>query len=688
MRIYICFVLFLLLVNIQAQQVDFFNYKPLKSQGEIPKVFTELAIDRYNKEISVIEKDKKTFRDKKDFILKSSFHATEILHSGQVLFGDPVTEYVNEVAKELLKNRPEIYDKLQFYTLKTTVPNASSNSHGIILVNTGLIAKLKNEAELAFVLAHEIAHYISEDPINSYLKNIEILKGRRWFESQSWYDKIRKLGKYSREIEHKADSIGVELYLESNYSRECITGALKSLYYSHLPCNEVSLNRAFLNSSNLVVPACFFSKEIPAISEIKERDDEEHTHPDILKRIGMVKAQIGERKTDGKEYQVSEAKFKYIQKITFFEQVRLNLIAKEYGKAIYNAYCLLQDYPNNEYLEQSIAKALYGLTRYKNIGDYHKAAQSYTKVEGESYQVHFFLKQLTKKQLNAITLNYIWGLMNKYGKNNCLDQLETGVVNDLVIHNEFDLEVYSKAKKESKSRKSTERNEYTQRDLQRMNKGFYRPVFYGLNDSARIVEKFEKAKKKLKKKEEYENLSYKEKEKYKKKRHRYVLANGLNYKAKKVYILDPYIDIEANNQKRKLTISEEKKEEYDKAIKEITKDLQFQTELLSYTNLGRDNVVMYNTISLFKDVFYEIMSNDIDGFFPVGSVLSSNNDLKEQFLAINGIFDSDEGVKYYNLLIELERGRIVFVNDKTIGSTNLSSKAEYLKRDLSLFKTK
>ena len=690
MRIPICLILCLFFANSFGQQIDFSNYEPLKSKGKIPKVFTEFALERYNKEVEALERgDKKSLlKNEKEFMLKSSYHTGEILHSGHVLFGDPITCYVNEVAKELLKNKPEVYKRLQFYTLKTTVPNAASNSHGIILVNTGLIAKLKNEAELAFVLAHEIAHYIEEDPINSYLKNIEILKGRKWFDSQSWYNKIRQLGKYSRDVEHKADSIGTDLFLQSNYAPENVISALRSLYYSNLPIGEKSFDKTFFNSKRLKIQGCFYSEKIPAISEIKEVDDEEHTHPDIIKRIEKIKTQIGKKVSSGKKYLVSESKFKEIQKITFFEQVRLNLLEKEYGKAIYNASYLLKEHPDNKYLELSIAKALYGLARYKNAGNLHKVAKSYNKIEGESYQVHFFLKQLTKNQLNAITLEYIWEMMQKYGKDNCLDQLETGIINDLVIYNEFDVETFSKPQKEKTGRKSGERNEYSQRDLQRMYKDFYRPVFYGLNDSTRLLKKFENAKKKLKRKEEYESLSYKEKGKYKKKQHKYILENGLNYKAQKIYILDPFVDIEINNKKRKLTISEECKVEYEMAIKEFIGSLKFKAELLSYVGLKEGNVSNYNTISAFKDVFYEIMSNNIDGFFPIGATISTNNDLKEKFLAINGVFDTGEGVKYYNLLVELETGKIVFVNDKIIANSNISSKAEILKKDLMLLKTK
>jgi len=72
--------------------------------------------------------------------------------SGRVLFGDPVSEYVNTVADKLLENEPELRSKLRFYCLKSNVTNAFATNQGMIFVTLGLIAQLENEAQLAQVL--------------------------------------------------------------------------------------------------------------------------------------------------------------------------------------------------------------------------------------------------------------------------------------------------------------------------------------------------------------------------------------------------------------------------------------------------------------------------------------------------------------------------------------------------------
>lgn len=68
-----------------------------------------------------------------------------------------LTAYVNEVGQKLaaVSDRPLPYE---FVVLNNPVPNAWALPGGKIAVNVGLLSELKNEAELAAVLGHEIVH--------------------------------------------------------------------------------------------------------------------------------------------------------------------------------------------------------------------------------------------------------------------------------------------------------------------------------------------------------------------------------------------------------------------------------------------------------------------------------------------------------------------------------------------------
>lgn len=57
-----------------------------------------------------------------------------------------------------------------FSIVKSDTPNAASAPGGYVIVTTGLLAKVQNEAQLAGVLAHEIAHIVKKHSINRYAK--------------------------------------------------------------------------------------------------------------------------------------------------------------------------------------------------------------------------------------------------------------------------------------------------------------------------------------------------------------------------------------------------------------------------------------------------------------------------------------------------------------------------------------
>lgn len=81
----------------------------------------------------------------------------ETLSLRRALYDNPrVQEYVNRLGQRLV---PEDSEKL--YSFKVTVnpiPEAHTLSTGTVLISTGMISLLENEAQLAYVLAHELAH--------------------------------------------------------------------------------------------------------------------------------------------------------------------------------------------------------------------------------------------------------------------------------------------------------------------------------------------------------------------------------------------------------------------------------------------------------------------------------------------------------------------------------------------------
>jgi hypothetical protein len=73
------------------------------------------------------------------------------------LYDNPILQrYLNNIGQRLVpKDSPNVYS---FRLLLDPVPRAEALSTGTIYVSTGLVALLDNEAQLSYVLAHEIAH--------------------------------------------------------------------------------------------------------------------------------------------------------------------------------------------------------------------------------------------------------------------------------------------------------------------------------------------------------------------------------------------------------------------------------------------------------------------------------------------------------------------------------------------------
>ncbi|PIP55108.1 MAG: hypothetical protein COX07_01700, partial [Bacteroidetes bacterium CG23_combo_of_CG06-09_8_20_14_all_32_9] len=149
-----------------CQRLD--NFKPLQSQGKIPNDFIQLSSEKYFNEEQKIDKSESSLRVmlRKKYLLQSNFYIEYLLNSGFILFNDTLSNYINGVADNLLKNQPELRKQLRFYTIKSPEVNAFATNKGIIFITVGLLSQIQSEAQLAWILSHEIIHY-------KYKHNIE-----------------------------------------------------------------------------------------------------------------------------------------------------------------------------------------------------------------------------------------------------------------------------------------------------------------------------------------------------------------------------------------------------------------------------------------------------------------------------------------------------------------------------------
>ncbi len=427
----------LLSLTVYAQNDYFTNYKVLQAEGEMPDDFAKLTyekvIDESSEQIEGLSK-----KGSREFIKGIHYGIDEILKSGRVVYGDPISKYVEKVGAKITANQPELAN-IRFYTLRSNVVNAFSTKQGIIFVTEGLVAQVANEAQLAFVIAHEIAHYMENHVIQGYKENIELAKSRTNHET-----KIKNLSTYSKEKEYEADGVGVELYHKAGYSKKELIDVYDVLTYSYLPFDLKAIPNDYWNSEHLVIPETFFADETPIISVEKDYDDSKSSHPNIKSRseqvVDIVESISGWKEND---FLVSEEEFYLVRNIARFESIRNDLFNFRYGDALYSIYLLEQDFPNNIYLNRTKAQAWAGLLAFKIEGRYSNITVSPSKVQGDPHKLHNLIKKLNKKQLITVAFRQIVDVKNQFPEDEEIDAIYKYSIEQLAKESQFKLSDYS-----------------------------------------------------------------------------------------------------------------------------------------------------------------------------------------------------------------------------------------------------
>ena len=161
------YLIFLLVAASSIAQTDFGNYKTLQSKGTIPEDFTKSTKSKLDDDLAKKKTDL-TASQEKILFEGTNYAIDELLHSGMVVYGDEISKYATEIVDRLLRNDPSLRSELRIYTIKSNETNAFSTDQGIIFVTTGLMSQITCEAQLAFVLAHEIAHYQKKHVLETF----------------------------------------------------------------------------------------------------------------------------------------------------------------------------------------------------------------------------------------------------------------------------------------------------------------------------------------------------------------------------------------------------------------------------------------------------------------------------------------------------------------------------------------
>jgi hypothetical protein len=411
---------------------DFDRYQRLRCEGTIPPALLGSVTAKYQKRVAELEKSKEADEQKakEDFLLESSFFLDGLLRGGSVFFNDPVSEYLNNLKDFILRDNAELRDKIQVFTLKSTAVNAFATNEGVVLVTTGLLAHVRNEAALAMVMCHEFQHYLQRHAMKRHLVAKQNKKERVYRDDEAL---DLETCRYSRDQEMEADTLGLKLFLSTGYSSAALDDCFDLLLFApyHYDLNAV-WDKSFFESANLKFPAAFHLDTIAAIQPDSTEDDTRHTHPNVSKRRAAAKAVLAAQgAVEGPLYILGEERFKSITTICRFEQSALMLQRQRYEATIFNTFLLLREYPESYFLRKTVVQALYGLARHRNENEFNGVHLPPDFVEGGHQPLHHFFDLIEKPALNILALRFASDLCRQYPTDKSLADIRADLLKDM-----------------------------------------------------------------------------------------------------------------------------------------------------------------------------------------------------------------------------------------------------------------
>ena len=429
----------ILIAQSNFNTIDYKNYKPLYCEGELPESLTSLSSSKAYLAMSKIDRKKRLSRKErkleKEHAIESNFLEDQMLMSGQVLFGDPITNYVNKVGRTILNGEEGLKEQLQFFVLKSTIPNAYATSNGLVFVSIGLLSRLENESQLAMILSHEIQHFIKKHSLKKFKTVKKAVASIRKAHSGDIDAKINDIYRFSKKQEIEADLLGLELLVEdTKYDLSEGINAFEILKFTEYPFLETSLDYSNFQTNDFKFPQDLINQVFTSVTKGEEGDktdlapskeDDKSSHPSLEFRIEKLRRKIDSLNLQGRQLFINgEDQFKSMIKLSRYELMTLYLRRADFGRAFYLSRVMELAYEPTLYLAKVKAMSIYGLFEHKlrdhNLENYG-CSNEFNR--GEWRKITSLFNLLNKKELGSFGANILWEIYTNHRRDPFINKI-------------------------------------------------------------------------------------------------------------------------------------------------------------------------------------------------------------------------------------------------------------------------
>lgn len=340
-----------------AQVFSAQDYQPINLPDRIP---TEV-LDRIKGNLA-INLSKEENQREQQFGVITTVELRKIFSESHVYYGDTMSAYVRLVLDKLLAKDPVLRKKLYPFVTRFSSANAMTWQDGTILVNIGLLQKCENEAQLAFVLAHELTHFKLKHSLQ------EFIRGKNE-QPKSISASIATIP-YPDDNELIADSLGLSMMEAAGYDGQEAIAMLRILE-KNTPENTLNLIDALSSEKSQLTQNDLCSNAGLRDYSAGMNDLVAPNGKKLIgfnQRIARLQRYQKTNEQTQKQYLLDPVMMRYIKRIADNEAIENSRSSCDYVSSAFQALQKLEKEPNNKYYAHTAAKNLVQILIYSKNG--------------------------------------------------------------------------------------------------------------------------------------------------------------------------------------------------------------------------------------------------------------------------------------------------------------------------------
>ena len=291
-------------------------------------------------------------------LLQPTFAYLKAIYNDDMIYDDiALDNYFNRMIKQIDESNPLLSAKtLKLYIIDSPYNNAFTVLDDRIYVNIGLIGRMENEGQLAFVLCHELAHYVKDHSSKFVDDYIDFWSSEKTKRKINQIKTASNRGEAAREMlenykfdhrsharynEFEADSLGYTFFINAGYDPKDAIAVMDVLDKNDELSDHTIPLMKFIDSKSFPVNEFIKKEEDMALGDFfrskREADKTSkdakkwQTHPDIKKR--KAKLELWSNNTNSKPKSQTTTDFEGIHKHAKYEMILSYMNTGEYDIA-------------------------------------------------------------------------------------------------------------------------------------------------------------------------------------------------------------------------------------------------------------------------------------------------------------------------------------------------------------------